>query len=278
MAGGKVWSKDEVSILETHYDSSKESLGALLPDRKRRAIILKAYKLGLRRPTHGFQKGHTPINCWPVGEVELLKIAYPKVPPSQLHNLLPNRSNKAILLKAHKLGLKRPRERFPETCKKCSEWQRGRQLPPEHIVNIAKAIKENPPWLGKHLSTEHRQVLSDIAKERAKDPEYIKKILSSRRPTDIEQRIIDIIEKYNLPYRYTGNGTFQIGGKYPDFVNTNNEKIALDIFGDHWHSPDEIPERKATFIEYGWKLIIIWGHEVKSALEEAIVEKITGCH
>jgi len=119
-----------------------------------------------------------------------------------------------------------------------------------------------------------RAYLSRMAKQRVKDPEYMRKILSSRRPTDIEQAIIDIIERYGLPYRYTGNGTFQLGGKYPDFVNTNGQKVAVDIFGDHWHSPGEIPERQAIFAEYGWKLIVIWGHEIKDLSESELVNKI----
>jgi len=274
MAGGKFWSKDEVSILETHYESSKEILCGLLPDRKWRAITLKGYKLGLRRPTHGFQKGRTPINCWPVAETELLKIVYPKLSPSELYRLFPRKSKQAIRLKAQKLGLNRPRERFSETRRKCSKWQTGRQLSPEHRANVTKAVRKNPPWLGKHLSPEHRQLLSDIAKERAQDPEYMRKILSSRRPTDIEQRLIEIIEKYSLPYRYTGNGTFKVNGKYPDFVNINSRKIALDVFGDRWHDASEIPERKAAFAEWGWDLVILWGHEIKSLTELEIVKRL----
>lgn len=119
-----------------------------------------------------------------------------------------------------------------------------------------------------------REHLSQLAKQRVKDPEYMRKILSSRRPTGIEQAIIDIIERYGLPYRYTGNGTFQIGGKYPDFVNTDGRKVAVDIFGDHWHHPGEIPERQAIFAEYGWKLIVIWGHEVKELSESELLSKM----
>lgn len=275
MAGGKPWLKDELSILDACYEaSSREKLCSLLPDRKWETIRSKGYKLGLRRPCQRFKKGRVAHNAWPVAESDLLKIAYPKLPPSELHRLFPSRSIRAIRLKALKLGLKRPRERFSETCKKCSKWQTGRQLSLKHRANITEAVRENPPWLGKHLSPEHKQLLSDIAKERVKDPEYMRKILSSRRPTDIEQRIIDVIKKHNLPYKYTGDGTFQVNGKYPDFVNTNNEKIALDVFGDRWHDASEIPERTAIFAEYGWKLIIIWGHEVKSMSEEGIVEKI----
>lgn len=140
---------------------------------------------------------------------------------------------------------------------------------------ISVRLCQDPTYIAKiSHSQEMRKYLSQLAKERVKDPEYMRKILSNRRPTDIEQRIIDIIEKYSLPYRYTGNGTFKVDGKYPDFVNTNGEKIAIDIFGDRWHSPDEIPERKAAFAEYGWRLIIIWGHEVKKLSEPELLAEL----
>lgn len=274
MAGGKVWSKDEVSILETYYDSSKESLCALLPDRKWRAITLKAYKIGLRRPTHGFQRGHTPVNSWPLGEVELLRKSYPTLPPSQLYGLFPDKTPRAIKLKANRLGLKRPSKRFAETREKCSNWQRGRQLSPEHKANVTNGVRRNPPWLGKHLPQEVRDLLSWLAKERLLNPQYRRKILSSRRPTDIEQVVIDVVEKYSLPYRYTGDGSFLIGRFNPDFVNTNDRKIAVDIFGDRWHDLKEIPLRKAAFAEYGWELVILWGHEVKSMTELEIAKRL----
>lgn len=148
--------------------------------------------------------------------------------------------------------------------------------------SVRKAYQENPDYRIKVSKATKRQMadlrqrehLSQLAKERVKDPEYMRKILCSRRPTDIEQIIMDVIEKYNLPYKYTGNGTFKVGEKYPDFVNVNGEKIAIDVFGERWHNPEEIPERKAIFAEYGWKLIIIWGHEIKELSEAELLEEL----
>lgn len=142
---------------------------------------------------------------------------------------------------------------------------------------ISARLCQDPTYIAKiSHSEEMREYLSQLAQERVKDPEYVRKILSSRRPTDIEQTIMDVVEKYNLPYKYTGNGTFQVGssGKYPDFVNVNGEKIAIDVFGDRWHNLEEIPERKAIFAEYGWKLIIIWGHEIKELSEAEILAEL----
>lgn len=135
---------------------------------------------------------------------------------------------------------------------------------------ISKATK-----LGMSKPEARRNLMSAIAR-RSEDPEWFKKVMRSRRPTDIEQKLIDVITKYNLPYKYTGNGTFKVNGKYPDFVNTNSQKIAIDIFGDYWHSPDEVPKRKAAFAEYGWKLVILWGHEINTLSEEELLEELRG--
>lgn len=124
---------------------------------------------------------------------------------------------------------------------------------------------------GKHHSEEAR---TKLRKRSPYTPEQLRRILSSRRPTNIEQIVIDVIAKYSLPFRYTGDGSFIIGRKNPDFVNINGEKIAVDIFGDRWHELEEIPLRKAAFAEYGWELVILWGHEVESMTELEIAKRL----
>lgn len=277
MAGGKFWTEGELSIMHSIYEAeAPEKLLEQLPDRKWANIRQKGWKLGLHRQDARFKKGETPHNAWPQDEVTLLKSTFPLLPLSELYALFPTKTPTAIKVKAYRLGLHRPPQFFPETREKYSRWQRGRKLAPEHKANVAKAIRRCPPWLGKHLSQETKDLLSELAKQRLLDPEYRRKIMSSRRPTDIEQTVIDIIERYGLPYCYTGDGSFLIGRFNPDFVNINGEKIAIDIFGDFWHTPDEIPKREAVFAEYGWKLTILWGHEFKKLSERQIVIKMRG--
>lgn len=268
--GPRTWKADEVKILVEHYQSSsqKEILN-LLPRKTLRAIRGKAHRLSLKRDLSNACKGHPPWNKGKKG----VQVAWNKGLSSNLQPAFGYRHTDQARI-AISLANKGKLVSL-ETRRKYSEWQRGRQLSAEHIANVAKAIRENPPWLGKHFSEEHRKHISEGRIKALKaNPEIVRKCLSSRRPTDIEQRAIDIIEKYSLPYKYTGNGTFQIGGKYPDFVNTNGKKIALDVFGDRWHNPSEIPERTAIFAEYGWTLIIIWGHELWSLPELEIVRRL----
>ena len=56
--------------------------------------------------------------------------------------------------------------------------------------------------------------------------EIIKKIVTSLnlKPSSYEKRVSNLIHKYNLPYKYTGDGSFLIGYKNPDFININSEK------------------------------------------------------
>jgi len=86
----------------------------------------------------------------------------------------------------------------------------------------------------------------------------LKKILKGLcgRPTSLEKQMIFIINKNNLPYKYTGNGEFWIGGKNPDFINTNGEKKLIEVGNFYHHSGDWKIERVKHFLKYGWKSYI----------------------
>lgn len=153
----------------------------------------------------------------------------------------------------------------------------GKHLSEDSKKRMSKA------HLGKTFSRETKQRMSNARKLLWQSPEYRAKIvpacLKSRRPTDLEQRLINIIIKYGLPYKYTGDGSFIIGRLNPDFVNVNGEKIAIEVFGGHWHQNKKGPlrteeGRRAILKEYGWKLIVIWGDELKQIPEAEIVKRI----
>lgn len=101
----------------------------------------------------------------------------------------------------------------------------------------------------------------------------IKKILKSlfKRPTSLEKQMIDMIEKYNLPYKYTGNGLFLIGGKNPDFVNVNGEKICIEVRNrnvcKYWTkiTPEEYKRRRIEhFAKWGWECIVLWEDDLEN--------------
>lgn len=82
----------------------------------------------------------------------------------------------------------------------------------------------------------------------------------------------EICKKHNLPFKYTGDGSFWIHNINPDFVECNGKKIAVEIFGDYWHSPllnrnlrenATLFYRKKILKKYGWKLIVFWESDLK---------------
>lgn len=136
---------------------------------------------------------------------------------------------------------------------------------------------------GRVFSSEHKSKIAKAMKLRWQDPKYRAKVvpacLKSRHPTDLEAQLIALIKKHDLPYKYTGDGSFRIGRLNPDFVNVNGDKIAIEVFGGHWHQTREPLRseegRREILKQYGWKLIVIWGDELRSLPEEAILKRIS---
>lgn len=99
----------------------------------------------------------------------------------------------------------------------------------------------------------------------------------------------DICKKHDLHFKYTGDGAFWIGKNpsiNPDFVDCNGKKIAVEIFGDYWHSPllNKNIQFSRTYIgrnkilkEYGWKLVVFWGTDLlREDAEQFILNKLKG--
>ncbi len=76
-------------------------------------------------------------------------------------------------------------------------------------------------------------------------------------------------------YEYTGNGSFHIGTKNPDFKHISKMKI-IEFFGDssetYGHMPGEEGERSREFAEYGYEVLFIRGWEID--LNEKNFEKV----
>jgi len=98
---------------------------------------------------------------------------------------------------------------------------------------------------------------------------------NNRKPTAPEAKFIELCDKFDLPYKYVGDGEFWIENKNPDFVNCNGKKIAVEVLGDYWHTEEEFKERQELFQQYGWKCIGIWEHEIMSEnIDKQIVKKV----
>jgi len=107
--------------------------------------------------------------------------------------------------------------------------------------------------------------------------EQLKKILHRRIPTSLEEKFQSIVDKHNLPYKYVGNGSFIIGRYNPDFINTNSEKIAVEVYARYYkkRNHDSIEDwkiqRSEVFKQYGWQIMYFNEIEVN---EENILNKL----
>lgn len=130
---------------------------------------------------------------------------------------------------------------------------------------------EKQPRHGKHNSDASKKKLSNKKKELYKNPEFKDRMIKAQlkglfvRPTTLEQAFIEFIKTNNLPYKYVGNGEFVLGGKNPDFVNTDGQKICIDVRCKEICMPFQkcTPEqyeisRKKHFSKYGWDCVVIF--------------------
>ena len=130
---------------------------------------------------------------------------------------------------------------------------------------------------GKKRTEEYKKSNSEISKRLWKDKNYKIKWLNGMKnkimifPSSLEIKFIEIIKKYNLPFKYVGDGYTFIGGKCPDFIDFKNKKI-IEINGRYYHRNDKEEVRKNHFSKYGYKTIIIWEEELKD--ENKVIEKI----
>ena len=100
------------------------------------------------------------------------------------------------------------------------------------------------------------------------------------KPNRVEIKLMEILnELFPNEFEYTGDFSFWVGTKNPDFKHKNDKKV-IELFGDYWHSEEvtginerlhEI-ERTNHFEQYGYNVLIIWENEIKNI--ERIKQKL----
>jgi len=132
----------------------------------------------------------------------------------------------------------------------------------------------NHGW-GKHRSKEVTDKLRASAKARWLDCEFVRKQMKARktRPNQKELWLEEFILQLGLPYKYVGDGEFILGGKCPDYVNTNGQKKIIELFGNYWHRNENPQERKDIFSQYGFETLVIWESQLThtNSLKELIL-------
>jgi len=154
-----------------------------------------------------------------------------------------------------------------------------------------KISGENHPFFGKHHTEETKAKIregnlgktqSEEAKDKLREARKHRTFPTSR--TKIELIFEEICKKYNLPFKYTGDASFWIGRINPDFVDCNGKKVAVEIFGDYWHSPllrynmgdhQRGDVREKILKGYGWKLVIFWGTDLlREDVEQFVLNRL----
>lgn len=112
------------------------------------------------------------------------------------------------------------------------------------------------------------------AHPRLKDPEVQGRRFRAiiKKPNHKEEKLIRLFERYSLPFKYVGDGELLIACKCPDFINTENGKQLIELFGNYWHKQAEVEERERTFAQYGFQTLIIWENELEN--EDHVLERV----
>lgn len=145
----------------------------------------------------------------------------------------------------------------------------------------------NPSARKKHLekvrTPKFRNKARETFKLNWKNPKTREKTLKNllkamfKRPTSLEKEFIGIIKKYNLPFRYVGDGKIIIGYNNPDFISTDNKKLIIET-ANRFHHKENYPKiRQKIFGKYGYKVLVLWAKKDRNELEDnekEIVKKI----
>lgn len=130
-----------------------------------------------------------------------------------------------------------------ESSDKRSEAMKRKWKEPSHRKRVLKAMHTN--W---------------------KDPEFASMMGKAWRikPNKPETVLLNLLNQlYPNEWKFTGDFSFTINGKCPDFVNCNGQKKIIELFGDYWHRNDTPEDRAKIFEPFGYQTLVIWEHELK---------------
>lgn len=172
-------------------------------------------------------------------------------------------------------------EKAKQMREKISKRNKGKHFSPR-----TEFKKRHVPWNKGKSGYNLKFTKNEIIKrsERLKllniNPEFKAKAIKGRlkRPTKLEKQFINLIQKYNLPYKYVGDGSFMIERKNPDFININGEKIAIEVYAEIFKKFSFVniekwkEDRQEIFSQYGWKLFFFNEKELKN--EKEVIMKL----
>lgn len=154
-----------------------------------------------------------------------------------------------------------------KTKKLLRQSQLGKYVPSEigkKISETKKIMYANgtlkPYMLGKHHSKS--SIIKMSIKQKNRPVEITRKCLLRICPSGLESEVIRIMNKFDLPYKFVGDGKFFIGRKNPDFVH-DSKRIIVEVFckkhKDKFRGGCKLwmSSRRKYFSRHGWKSIFI---------------------
>lgn len=177
------------------------------------------------------------------------------------------------------LGM-RGKHHSEETKKRMSVAHKGKILSEEHIRKLKENASKRRPYteerrnrmrlsmLGKNIGKSYLVSEETKRKLRAKwlDPYYVRKQMIGRHvsPNKPEAKLLEILNiLFPGDWKFTGDLSFTINGKCPDFVNCNGQKKIIELFGNYWHRGENEEDRKKIFSPFGYQTLIVWEKELK---------------
>jgi len=89
------------------------------------------------------------------------------------------------------------------------------------------------------------------------------------KPNKPETALLELLnEYYPSEWEYVGDGKIVIERLTPDFINTNGQKLIIEMFGDYWHGKGQKPnsisseKRIQKYAKYGYRTLIIWETDI----------------
>ena len=167
------------------------------------------------------------------------------------------------------------------TGKRISKAKTGKpHKPHSEETKLKMSLNNSRYWKGKHRSKEWKEKVSDkliLHRQRPevkqKTSEVSKKLWQNtvyreiviknalkglmKRPTSFEQKLIDLINENNLPFKYIGNGEIIIGYRNPDFIEINGKKLLIETYAKFWHPKNYEEQRFKLFQKYGYRTLFL---------------------
>lgn len=192
--------------------------------------------------------------------------------------------------------------------RKLSEANKGKRISKEVRKKISKSLMgRKHPLYGKKMSRETKEKLSQsirlklstkeskelrsllhkkIQKKLFKDKNFRKKQLkilqnglynSRRGMTYPEKLMFKMLKRLKIGFEYTGNFTFDVNGKCPDFRILRSRKL-IEVFGDYWHESKEVKKKIKWYKKYGYECLVVWESDLKNDEEnvQRVVKKYLG--